>query len=66
MPSYDDSYVGSMLSDEIIQTIESKVDELSEELRELSLKIHGAFTSPLTTASGLQCSAGHPELGFEE
>ena len=55
-----------MLSDEIIQTIESKVDELSEELRELSLKIHGAFTSPLTTASGLQCSAGHPELGFEE
>jgi hypothetical protein len=40
-PSYEHGSKTVDLSPKIIQTIEEKVDELDDELRELSLKIHG-------------------------
>lgn len=57
---------------DVFETIEAKIKELSEELRALSLDIHGetSFLVPKHLQSYLICvsfyRSGHPELGFKE
>lgn len=53
---------------DILETIEAKIQELDQQLRELSLDIHGmTFTDVLNGCIVLILQfLGHPELGFEE
>jgi hypothetical protein len=54
------------LGEDIKQTIDGCIDELSPALRELSLKIHGTHFWLEASKLDLNDNSDHPELGYEE
>ena len=68
-PSYtsEDAAWKSILSEEVLQTVDSEIDELNSELRRLSLDIWGKSSGSLhNVKANLVCTAEHPEVGYHE
>lgn len=70
LPAYDENPANkentAWLSKEIIGTLNKRIDELSPELRELSLKIHGKTLGKFMIVPYLTTRADHPELSYQE